>query len=108
MFARQYRETSRAQASCPCFCCAEAADVIKTRGMTKRILLICYAFALGNCNQDASITLSSEESGKRLRRIDASVPESQQGRTDYCAASLPFCAARSRSITVRQPELRSE
>src|SRR5437588_3993012 len=61
MFGRQCRETSRAQASCPCFCCwAEAADVIKTRGMTKRILFICYAFVLGNLNQDVSITLSSE------------------------------------------------
>src|SRR5438105_3169318 len=65
MFARQYRETSRAQASCPCFCCAEAADVIKARGMTKRILFIGYAFALGSRNQDASIALSSEVGGGR-------------------------------------------
>src|SRR5260370_4429194 len=42
MCARQNRETSRAQASWPC-CWAEAADAIRTKGMTKRnrVILLC-------------------------------------------------------------------
>jgi hypothetical protein len=42
IWARQNRETSRAQASCPC-CWAEAADAIRTSGMTKRnrVILLC-------------------------------------------------------------------
>ena len=43
------------------------------------------------------------DSEKRLRPIDASVFENR-GLTGYCSAILPdFCAARSRSSTVRQP-----
>ena len=44
---------------------------------------------------------------KRLRRIDASVLREPGAvrlcPADYCAATLDFCAAKSRSITVRQP-----
>src|SRR3982074_1237219 len=39
--ARQKRETSRAQASCPC--CAEATEPIRTNGMMKRNLAMFYA-----------------------------------------------------------------
>src|SRR5437773_12250172 len=89
MFARQYRETSRAQASCPCFCCwAEAADVIKTKGMTKRILLICYAFVLGNRNQDASITLSSEVgTGSRQENVPKRETRHRNPAENACVAS---------------------
>ena len=50
--ARQYRETSRAQASCPArVCCADALVAIRTRGMTKKILFMCSAFIFVNLNQ---------------------------------------------------------
>src|SRR3979409_2544745 len=41
MLARQKRETSRAQASCPC--CAEATEPIRTNGMMKKNLAMFYA-----------------------------------------------------------------
>ena len=45
------------------------------------------------------------ETKKRLRRIDASVFERAENVTmaNFFAATLDFCAARSRSITARQP-----
>ena len=48
------------------------------------------------------LTVRAGRNEKRLRRIDASVFESRcEG--DYFDATLPACAARSRSITARQP-----
>ena len=44
------RWTSREQASCPTLCCADALEAIRIRGMTKRILLICYALVPGERN----------------------------------------------------------
>src|SRR5260370_11320795 len=47
MCARQNRETSRAQASWPC-CWAEAADAIRTKGMTRRnrVILLCLTLVM--------------------------------------------------------------
>src|SRR4029079_5145536 len=51
--------------------------------------------------------VNAAKTEKRLRRIDASA-SGTEGPAAYCAASLPdFWAASSRSITPRQPVLRS-
>src|SRR5882672_484520 len=100
MCARQNRETSRAQASCPSFCCADAPVAIRTKGTTKRILLICYALVPGERNpgvleprspgRNAFVAGEIARQGrfmnvvkgrKRLRRIAASVPRSTAGRS---------------------------
>src|SRR6185437_1971411 len=116
IWARQNRETSRAQASCPC--CAEAVDANKTNGKTneitkaKRIMDSASRRTAENgvlgggsigCNRFIGCARSKNDAGGGLRRSQSR----DRGGQSLVATCLDL-AANSLSITARQPALKSD
>src|ERR1700737_4603273 len=115
MCARQNRETSRAQASCPC-CWAEAAVAIRINGKTKRNLVIelCLtpemnALARSRVHKSGRQRICSrmnrgvpERPGRRrLRRIAASAPGSKLLGCDLVAGLCGQIAVEHGAATAR-------